>query len=249
MIPKIIHYCWFGNNDLPELAQKCIESWKKYCPDYDFIRWDESNYDLKKNLYIKQAYESKQWCFVSDYARLDVVYNYGGIYLDTDVELLRPIDDLLQYESFAGVENGNLVNFGLGFGAEKHSTVIRNIMKEYEGRKFIKNDGEMDRTPCPIIQTNYLKTIGFKENNDIQNLDGIVIFPKEYFSPKDFLTGKLVITNNTYSIHHYQAAWLDEYDNFCKRMRWKLSKYFSPRFSKLISIIIGKLKFFFIRKS
>ena len=128
MIPKIIHYCWFGGNEIPENDKKCIESWKKYCPDYKIIRWDESNYDYKKNSYMREAYEAKKWGFVPDYARLDIIYNYGGIYLDTDVELLKSLDEILDCEGFFGFESENLVNLGLGFGAVKGNEIIRDMM-------------------------------------------------------------------------------------------------------------------------
>ena len=139
MIPKIIHYCWFGGESLPESAIKCINSWKKFCPDYEIIRWDESNYDVTKNVYMKEAYEAKKWGFVPDYARLDIVYNYGGIYMDTDVELLKPLDDLLGCNAYMGVEKPGIVALGLGFGAEKGNSVIGDLLEEYNDKRFINN--------------------------------------------------------------------------------------------------------------
>ena len=131
MIPKIIHYCWFGGNEIPEHDKKCIESWKKYCPDYKIIRWDESNYDYKKNSYMREAYEAKKWGFVPDYARLDIVYEHGGIYLDTDVELVKNIDELLEHKAYMGFEvGGEFVSPGLGFGAEKNFPLFKKMMEE-----------------------------------------------------------------------------------------------------------------------
>ena len=127
MIPKKIHYCWFGNNPLPEKDRKCIESWKKYCPNYEIIRHDENNYDISKNKYMKQAYESKKWGFVPDYARLDIIYNEGGIYLDTDVELTKNLDELLKYDAYMGFEDDIHVSPGLGFGAIKHHEGIKKL--------------------------------------------------------------------------------------------------------------------------
>lgn len=124
MIPKKIHYCWFGRNPLPELAVRCIESWKKYCPDYEIIEWNEDNYDINKISYVKEAYQARKWAFVTDYVRLDVVNQYGGIYLDTDVELLKSLDPLLKYKSFFGMEEGKFIATGLGFGAEKGTKIL-----------------------------------------------------------------------------------------------------------------------------
>ena len=139
MIPKVIHYCWFGGNPIPEKDRRYIEGWKEKCPDYEIIEWNERNYDVSKNKYMAQAYEEKKWGFVSDYARLDLVYQYGGIYFDTDVELLKPLDNLLELEMFCGFESTKYVNFGIGFGAEKENPVNyqnvrffrRNILRQW----------------------------------------------------------------------------------------------------------------------
>ena len=153
-IPKIIHYCWFGGNPFPELAQKCIASWKKFCPDYEIKEWNESNYDVTKNQYMREAFENKQWAFVSDYARLDIIYENGGIYLDTDVELLKPLDDLLILTGFMGFEeNKKLCATGLGFGAVPKLPIIKEMRDDYDNIIFIKEDGSFDQTPCPYFQT------------------------------------------------------------------------------------------------
>ena len=207
-IPKKIHYCWFGGNPLPELAIKCIESWKKYCPDYEIIEWNESNYDVTKNLYMKQAYEEKKWGFVPDYARLDIIYNHGGIYLDTDVEILRPLDKLLENSAFVGCENDRWVALGLGFGAEKGNPIIYEMLKQYDILSFFDDSGELNLTPAPVYQTALLKEqYGFKETKEIQKIsDFMNIYPVEYFGSKDAYSGKINITNNTYSIHHYDGS-------------------------------------------
>ena len=128
MIPKKIHYCWIGGNPLPELAIKCIESWKKYCPDYEIIEWNEKNYDFRKNQFMREAYDEKKWGFVPDYARLDIIYEHGGIYLDTDVEIIKPLDSLLKEQGFAGMEQPGIVALGLGFGAEPKLPLIKELM-------------------------------------------------------------------------------------------------------------------------
>ena len=206
-IPKMIHYCWFGGNPLPEKALKCIESWKKYCPDYEIKRWDESNFDITYNKYVNEAYKSKMWAFVTDVVRLYVVYTYGGIYLDVDVELLKGLDDLLKYNAFMGFENQKNINTGLGFGALKNNQIIYEILKDYDDISFITEDGNFDLTPCPQRNTVILNKNGLIQNNTMQIIDGMIFLPTEYFCPKDYGTGKLEITGNTYSIHHFCASW------------------------------------------
>lgn len=208
MIPKKIHYCWFGENEIPEKDKKCIESWKKYCPDYEIIQWDEKNYDIKKNNYMYEAYKNKKWGFVSDYARLDVIYNYGGVYLDTDVELIKPIDELLDNKFFCGFENKDMVAFGLGYGAEKGNLIVKSIMEEYENKSFYYKTGQLNLTPCPIYQTKVLRLYGLKCNGEKQILPNkTFILPIESLCPKSYLTGQINITENTYSIHHFNMSW------------------------------------------
>lgn len=219
-IPKIIHYCWFGGNKKSKLINKCIDSWKKYCPDYEIIEWNESNFDINKNLYIKEAYDKKMWAFVTDYVRLDVIYNYGGIYLDTDVELIKPLDDLLNYDVFLASENDKLIATGLGFGAVKNNNVIKKIMDSYKNIPFITNDGVMDLTACTTRNTDTLKEIyGDIESNLNKVLDGnVILLGKEYFCPFDVHTGIMNKTNNTYGIHWYNASWRSKRVNIREKL-------------------------------
>lgn len=207
LIPKKIHYCWFGQNDIPDKYQHYIESWKKYCPDYEIIRWDETNYDIHKNLYIRQAYKHKQWAFVTDYARVDVIYHEGGLYFDTDVELVRSFDNLLTWRMFCGFESNEYVSWGLGFGAVKKEPLLQDVLDVYDHMTFINSDKSFNTTTCPIIQSNILKKYGFKMNGQFQEKDNIAIYPKEYFAPISYIRGFGGITDNTYSIHHYSASW------------------------------------------
>lgn len=212
-IPKIIHYCWFGGNEIPEHDRKCIESWKKYCPDYEIIQWNEQNYDVTQIPYMQEAYEAGRWAFVSDYARLDILYQYGGIYLDTDVELVRSLDDLLGQEGFAGIEKGtDYLALGLGFGAIKGHQLLKELCDVYQSRHFVDNVGKVDLTPNPQIMTEYLrnKYPGRLTGNMIEEIDGFFIYPSDYFCPQDYETGKIKMTENTYSIHHYHASWQTE---------------------------------------
>lgn len=208
MIPKKIHYCWFGRNPLPEIAIKCMESWEKYCPDYEIICWDESNCDMTANQFVEQAYENKKWAFVSDYFRLKVVEEHGGIYLDIDVELLKPLDDLLELDGFMGFELGesNCIATGLGFGAVANHPIVKALKENYEHSPFVKPDGTFDTMPCPQRDTKVLLEYGLKQNNQKQTISGITFFPSDYFSPTSFY-GDEHFSENTYSIHHFNASW------------------------------------------
>ena len=206
-IPKVIHYCWFGKGEMPKLAKKCIKSWKKYCPDYEIICWNEENFDLTQNRYMKEAYEAGKWAFVSDVARLIIIYENGGIYLDTDVELIKPIDDLLQSKGFMGFDEKGIVATGLGFGAEKGNEIVGEFLKDYDNIPFVLPDGSFDLTPCPDRNTETLKRLGMDTDNTNQNFLGVDFLDCEYLCPMDYYTGKKTITENTYSIHHYSASW------------------------------------------
>ncbi len=211
MIPKKIHYCWVGGNPLPDSAKKCIRSWKKYCPDYEIIEWNESNYDFTQAPYMKEAYEAKKWGFVPDYARLDIIYKYGGIYLDVDVEIVKSFDPLLNYKAFLGFESVGFVNMGHGFGAESGNPVIRALLNSYLKLQFVKSDGSFDLTPSPQLNTKTLvEECGLKPDGTYQELCDYTVFPIEYFCPKSFVDGVIRKTKNTYSIHHFEASWYSE---------------------------------------
>ena len=204
-IDKLIHYCWFGNSEIPEHLQKCIDSWKHYCPDYKLVRWDESNYDISKNKYMKDAYDAKMWGFVSDYARLDVIYNYGGFYLDTDVELIKTLDGLRGNSMYCGFENNHFVSFGIGYGAIRGHRIIKKILDVYDKLLFDISHGLP--IPCPVYQSGVLSDEGVKMNNMFQQFDDFTVYPSEVlapFGPHRIGSG---ITKNTVSIHHYDASW------------------------------------------
>ena len=207
MIPKTIHYCWFGHNAKPELFQRCIASWKKHCPDYEIIEWNEDNFDLSQNNYVQEAYEAKKWAFVTDYARLWVIYNYGGIYLDTDVELLRSPDKLLDDTGFMGFDEKGIVASGLGFGAQKGNKIIAELLRDYEDVPFLLPDGSFDLTPCPDRNTATLERLCMDMDPAGGRFMDMTFYPREYFCPMDYYTGKKTITKTTYSIHHYCASW------------------------------------------
>lgn len=210
IIPKKIHYCWFGKNKLPDEYIKYMETWKKYCPDYEIIRWDEQNYNVMKNDYLKQAYQNKKWAFVSDYARVDVVYQYGGVYLDTDVELVKNLDECLKWDMFCGFENTKYINWGLGFGAVQGHEILEAVMSVYEQMEFIKSDGSLNMVNCPVIQSSVMSEYGFVLDGTPQEKNNVAVYPKEFFSPYSYTKGFGRITENTHSIHHYSASWMEE---------------------------------------
>ena len=199
-----------GGNPLPKEARRCIRSWKKYCPDYKIVQWNEKNFDVFQNRYTSQAYQAGKWAFISDYARLKILYEHGGIYLDTDVELLKSLDPLLHLEGYMGFENDKLVASGLGFGATKGAPFLKKLLDDYEDIPFIQEDGTPDMTPCTYRTTWKLQEFGLSlPPNGIQKICGFTIFPRDYFCPMDYYSGITQKTKNTYSIHHYEASWLD----------------------------------------
>ena len=208
-IPKVIHYFWFGHNKKPKLIKKCIKSWKKMCPDYKIIEWNEENFDVNMIPYTQEAYAHKKWSFVSDYARLWVIYNYGGFYLDTDVELIKSLDPLRNEKVFFSSEDNNYVNTGLGFGAVKGCAVVGKLADDYKHRHFINKDGELSLTPCPIIQTDYFKKNlpSFSISDKVASFDGITFYPRDFFCPIDPSTNMINVTENTIGIHHFAASW------------------------------------------
>lgn len=233
MIPKVIHYCWFGGNPLPEKDKKCIESWKKYCPDYEIKEWNESNYDINKNKYMSDAYKEKKWGFVPDYARFDIIYNEGGFYLDTDVELVKSLDELRENKAYMGFECGMWINGGIGFGAEAKNPTLRDLRDMYEKISFYKEDGTINLKPSPYYITEHLEEKGLKRKNEIQMIEQMKIYPIEYFAPKDYITGKLTKTKNTISIHQYNASWFSPKKKVIRKIKAILGQ---ENFKKLISI-------------
>ena len=206
-IPPVIHYCWFGGKPLPDLYKRCIESWQRFCPEYEIIQWNEENCNMEECLYTKQAYETKKYGFVPDYFRLKIVYEYGGIYLDTDVELLKSLDDLRHEEAFCGLQLPGEAAFGLGFGAVKGHRLIGYLLETYSHLRFINSDGSLNETTSPVYQTKDLMKLGMKRGNRQQYLDGMCIYPTEVLSPINIITGTASMTEQTYAIHHFDGSW------------------------------------------
>lgn len=222
MIPKIIHYCWFGHNPLPESAIKYIESWRKYLPDYEIKEWNEDNFNVNIIPYTSEAYGAKKYAFVSDYARFWILYKFGGLYFDTDVELIKPIDDIIERGPFMGIEveaTGTTVPAiapGLGLGASPGLDIYKTILDYYKSLHFLKEDGSYNQTTIVRYTTKVLVDHGLHPTNEIQDVAGVWIYPRDYFNPLDDSTGKLKKTQNTRSIHWYSRTWSDS-------PKWRIS--------------------------
>lgn len=229
-IPKIINYCWFSGREMPEYLVRCIESWKRFCPDYEIKRWDESNYNISKNKYMSEAYSEKKWGFVPDYARLDILYNYGGFYLDTDVELLDSLDRFRNQGAFCGVEKWGNVNIGGCSGAVPGHSMIKKMLDYREKISFRLADGSLNLETCGVYETVPLISEGMRVDNSVQRVGEMTVFSSDFFHPYDYMSGQTVITENTVSIHHFNGDWLGDeakknrfatlrrYNNIIKRM-------------------------------
>lgn len=229
MIPRIIHYCWFGRSELTSLAKKCIASWKKHMPDCEIVEWNEDNFDINMIQYTKEAYENKKYAFVSDFARFYILKNYGGIYMDVDVELIKPLDDLLYNKSFLGFERIGKVNPGLICASEPNTEFLNNMVEIYKNLKFINEDGSLNLTTIVEYTSDYLRSKGLENRNEKQVISGVTIYPIDYFCPIHMTTNELIITNNTYSIHHFAASWLSPWGKFKKTVRGLVGAKFYNR--------------------
>lgn len=208
-IPKKIFYCWFGGNPLPKFAQDCIASWRKYCPDYEIIEINESNFDFNFCRYSREAYEAGKWAFVSDVARLYVLVNNGGIYLDTDVELKKSLNELLTNEAVCGFESNNSIGTAIVMCRKEHPLFLE-MLESYTDAVFVKANGEYNTTTNVTRLTNLLLKYGMTPDNSMQTITNVLLLPSEYFSPKDFFTKKINITENTIAVHHFDGSWMSE---------------------------------------
>lgn len=230
-IPKTIHYCWFGRGKKPKIAKKCIKSWKKYLPDYEIIEWNEDNFDINSNLYVKQAYEAKKYAFVTDYVRLYALYNYGGIYMDTDVEVIKPLDKFLKYDAFTGFESEQFCVTGI-IASKKQNLMIYEFLKPYNNIKFLNENGTINQTTNTSMMTNICKDYGVNLNNKQQTVNTLEIFPKTYFCPLNFNSIESNLSDNTYTIHHFAGSWLGKevQDKIKKQKKYQRRKLFLCKF-------------------
>ncbi|WP_338449837.1 capsular polysaccharide synthesis protein [Niallia oryzisoli] len=207
-IPKIIHYCWFGGKEKPELVKKCIESWKQNLRDYEIVEWNEQNFNVNCNDYVRQSYEAGKFAFVSDYARVHALYHIGGIYLDTDVEVFKPFDNLLHHESFWGFEQENFIATST-IGAAKGNKLIKQFLVSYSDKKFLHEDGSFNELTNVAIITKMLEGLGMKPDGKYQEIDGLgVFYPQTYFSPFDYINCRSFKTDETYAMHYFYKSWL-----------------------------------------
>lgn len=209
MIPKIIHYCWFGGNPLPEQVKKMISTWKKNCPDYEIKEWNENNFDLDLCIYAKEAYTAKKWAFITDYVRLKVIYDYGGIYMDTDVEVCKNLDDLLKWDAFSGFESDKDIPTGT-MGSVAGNEWIEYLLSYYDGRHFIKKDGSLDLTTNVETITNMTcEKYHITLDNKFQIFGhNMCLYPFVYLCAKRHSDGTIHATENTYTIHHFAGSWV-----------------------------------------
>lgn len=239
MIPKVIHYCWFGRNKMPKLAEKCIKSWNKYCKDYKLVCWNEDNFDINKVEYVRQAYENKKYAFVTDYVRLYALYNYGGIYMDTDVEVLKNLDQFLENKAFSGFESDGSVPTGI-MASEKKLPIFEELLKYYDDKKFVKEDMSFDLTTNVEIITDIMSKRGLIKDNTLQTISEFTFYPKEFFCPIDYATKKKYITKDTATIHWFSGSWVPKKDKFKVKIYNLVRNLFGKENTKKISKILKR---------
>lgn len=237
MIPKIIHYCWFGRGKMPELAIKCIDSWKRILPEYQIKEWNEDNFDLNLYPYVKEAYENRKFAFVTDVVRLYALYHEGGVYMDTDVEVLKTLDHFLNHIAFSGFEDEIHIPTGI-MASIKGGKWVKENLEYYSNRHFIMPDGTMDITTNVKTITDYMLKYDLKQNNTYQDFpDLITLYPKDYFCPKSYKDGKIYLTERTVTIHHFAGSWLSRKEKFILH----ISRIFGENNMKILISIKNKL--------
>lgn len=245
MIPKKIHYCWFGNGEKPELALKCIESWKTHCPDYELVEWNERNFDISAApLYVRQAYENRKWAFITDYVRLYAMVNYGGVYMDTDVEVIKNIDEFLDNRAFSGFEDGVNIPTGI-MASEKDFPLFQKLLDYYNDVNFENEDGTLNTITNVTIITGICEKNGLIKNNKFQIIDGFALYPKDYFCPIDYDSGKLKKTKNTYTIHWFAGSWRSKEEQE-QMEKWRKIRKFDGIIhfpNRVLSSVLGEEKY------
>ncbi len=240
MIPKIVHYCWFGRGEKPQQALDCIASWHNHLPDYQFVEWNEDNFDINSNRYVREAYENRKFAFVTDYVRLYAIYTQGGVYMDTDVEVVASFDPFLHHHAFGGFETEGSLLTGM-MAAERGSVWAKELLDQYDDRVFVQPDGSFDMTTNATKVTEYMLEHGLVLNNETQDFtDLCTIYSMDYFCAKDHRTGVIHISANTVCIHHYAGLWLPKsfFGGLRHRAKVWLSSHLNERFVSTISDVI-----------
>ncbi|MCR4616172.1 MAG: glycosyl transferase [Clostridiales bacterium] len=207
LIPKKIHYCWFGGKEKPELVKKCMASWKKHLPDYELIEWNENNFDINCTTFVREAYENRNFAFVSDYVRAKKLFEIGGVYLDTDVEVLKSFDRFLEDDCFVGFEEKQFVGTCV-IGAVAGTDILKSYAEHYESISFIQPDGSKYKDTNVVLLTDLLEKYGLVRNDEKQTVHGVTVYPRTFFSPYDYINGINYITDDSYAIHHFAQLWL-----------------------------------------
>lgn len=241
IIPKTIHYCWFGGRPLPAVAEHCMKSWRELLPDYTIKRWDETNTDIHENRYAREAYEAGKYAFVSDYMRLKVLYEEGGIYMDTDVEVVKNLDSFLGHRAFSGFESPNLIPTGI-MGAEQCHPWIGSLLECYRDKSFFEEDGTYDMTPNTVLITQLSLKQGLRLTNKKQIFHDVVMYPKEVFCPKDYDDSRYFVTENTYTIHHFSGSWYTSTTRWLMRVRIHFIKRYLPWLDSPLNALYHRLK-------
>jgi hypothetical protein len=245
MIPRVIHYCWFGNTPLPASAERCLASWRRSCPDYEIRRWDEQTFDVARCTFCREAHAAGKWAFASDYARLRIIFEHGGVYLDTDVELLQSLDRLLAHSAFFGFQQDGTIATGLGFGAIPAHPLIGSLLQHYETVMFLGPDGRPVAIPCPARDAAVFRQFGFRLDGSRQDRDGVVVLPADVMCPKSYESGRVRLTPRTVAIHHYDASWHNaaEAADLAKRRRFAagFGEWLGPRLYRASQAAVGLL--------
>lgn len=231
MIPKVIHYCWFGRGKKSALFEKCMASWRKFLPDYEIKEWNEDNFDINSNRYVREAYENKKWAFVTDYVRLYALYNEGGVYMDGDVEVLKPLDRFLVEDAFTGYESSGYAITGI-MASQKGGAWVKEMLDDYTDRRFILSDGCIDYTANIVPATRIMKAHGMRLDRKEEIAPGYVhLYPADYFCPKQWHTNEIILTDNTHTIHHFAGTWLS--------MQGRVQRWFSNHGHQLLGYYVS----------
>lgn len=243
-IPKIIHYCWFGGNPKPESVNKYIRTWEKHCPEYKIIEWNESNFDLNENIYCQEAYEAQKWAFITDYVRLKVLYEYGGFYMDTDVEMIKSLDPLRIYRAVSGYESPTRILTGT-IGSCRDNEWIGLLLRYYDNRHFLREDGTFDLTTNVKVITEmtsqkYNLSLDGKKKKFGTNM---ILLPFDYLCAKDLDTGEVKITENTFTVHHFSGSWLSDEDRYANQLKSEIAYILPKKYSSYLAKYISVIKY------